>query len=220
MTNRYERVKIDGHIPATERLLLGGSMAKVNDILKTITYPDRQWRQPCLIATFGFPCAGKSAIVSDLSSRNPFVCLSTDAIRLIHDFNSGPETLEAMGIVAEKLFAQNHSVIFDGIHMMRKNRAELRDFGMRKNVQVRFIHVTAHPTVIQQRLKQRAENPEATSQQGKFVITEEHFQRIIQYFESPDNEPDVSTVDTSESTQSATNQLTSLYREFDGWLSD
>ena len=195
-------------------------MPQSHQILQNLTLPENTWSQPCLIATFGFPGAGKTSIATEISQRYPMVCLSTDAIRLKYHFSSGPETLVAMKMVAELLFASGHSLIFDGIHMMRQNRDELRQFGRENNVQVRFVHVVAAPDVIQERLNQRAADPDATAKAGKFVITNEHFQRIISYFESPDGEHDVIEVDTSPSAKPTEIQLKSLYDALDGWFKD
>lgn len=169
---------------------------------------------------FGFPGAGKTTIATEISRRYPMVCLTTDAIRLKYDFTSGPETLAAMKVAAEQLFGSGHSLIFDGIHMMHQNRDELGQFGRENNVQVRFIHVVATPDVIQTRLNQRAADPDATAKAGKFVITDDHFQRIISYFESPDGEHDVIEVDTSPSAKPTEIQLKSLYDALDGWFKD
>ncbi len=193
-------------------------MAPVEQILTDLKLPDTTWRQPCLIATFGFPGAGKTAVAATIGERLPLVCLTTDLIRLRYGFASGPETLAAMCSVAGALFSQNYSVIFDGIHMLRKNRQALREFGKANQAEVRFVHVCAWPDVIKQRLNDRLANPEATYQQGKFVITDAHFQRIIHYFEAPSGEPDVVEVDTSSASVSTSDQLHSLYAELVVWL--
>ena len=57
-------------------------MSKSDQILNDLSVPNHKWKTPCLIAIFGFPGAGKTAIADQLSSRYPFVCLTTDAIRL------------------------------------------------------------------------------------------------------------------------------------------
>ena len=75
----------------------------------------------------------------------------------------------------------------------------------------------ANPDVIKQRLNQRATNPEATQQYGKFIITDQHFQRIISYYEEPVDENDVFKVDTSSDTRSD-DQLHLLYGGLDIWL--
>jgi len=195
-------------------------MTKAEPIFYDLTLPATTWQQPCLVATFGFPGAGKTVIASSLCDRYPFVCLTTDSIRLKYGFTSGPVTLAAMFQVAKKLLTLNHSVIFDGIHMLRKNRETLRTFGAANQAPVRFVHVIADPAVIKQRLKQPEANPEATIEAGKFVITDEHFQRIVQYYEKPDGEPDVIGVDTSSSSSPSANQLRLLDADLDVWLGD
>ena len=194
-------------------------MAKAAQILADLDLPARSWQQPCLIATFGFPGAGKTAIASVLCDHYPLICLTTDSIRLKYNFASGPETLQAMYRVAENLFAQNYSVIFDGIHMMKRNRDEMRHFGATHNAHIQFIHVVAAASVIKQRLDLRAEDVETTTQAGKFVITDEHFQRIISYYEPPDGEPDVIQVDTSTAVSSE-KQMASLFNKLDSWVAN
>jgi predicted kinase len=195
-------------------------VTKAARILADLVYPDAKWKLPCLIATFGFPGAGKTTVASTLSNHYPFVLLTTDLIRLKYGFTSGPETLKTMCLVGEKLLSQSYSVIFDGIHMMRKNREEIRHLGIANKAKVRFVHVFADPNVIKQRLNQRIANPDATRQNGKFVITDEHFQRIISYYEKPNGEKDVIEVDTSLSSSPTANQLSSLYVELDRWVGE
>ena len=190
----------------------------MKQVLLDVDYPDRKWKQPCLIATFGFPGVGKTTVAAKLSDQYPFVRLTTDLLRLRYGFASGPETVKAMYLVGEELLSQKHSIIFDGIHLRRKNREELLRFGMANKAQVRFIQVVADPVVIKERLNQRATNPEATRAEGKFVITDEHFQRITSYFESPDEDEDVVEVDTSSSRSLSDNQLSALYVELNRWI--
>ena len=170
------------------------------------------------LGIIGLPGAGKTTIAHHLTRRYPLVCLTTDRIRLKYGFASGPDTLKAMRTVGEELLSQNTGLIFDGIHMMRKNRDMLRQFGEANHARVRFIHVTADPTVIKIRLKQRAANPASTELSGKFVISDEHYQRIISYYEPPAGEKDVVEVDTSPTSSSIDDQLRSLYDELDKWL--
>lgn len=191
---------------------------KVALILRDLRYPDRTWQRPCLIATFGFPGTGKTTIATILSQRYPFVLLTTDAIRLRYGFANGPDTLRSMALVAETLLPKGYSVIFDGIHMMRESRTAFRAFGKTNKAPVRFIHVVADLSVVKQRLDYRSAYPKATNAEGKFVISDEHFQRIISYFESPEGEQDVIDVDTSSPTPTADEQMALLYAELDGWL--
>ena len=170
---------------------------KAQAILADLTFPDTIWREPMLIAIFGFPGAGKTTIAEMLASRYPLVCLTTDQLRLKYGFQNGPDTITAMYEVAQHLLGNRHSVLLDGIHMMRKNRDEARQFGKEQRALVQFVQVVAEDDVIQQRLRQRTTNPEATAQAGKFIITEAHYQRIIQYYEPPAHEADVFTIDTT-----------------------
>ena len=192
-------------------------MTDVAKILAELVYPAVIWKKPCLIATFGFPGAGKTTVAVSLSKIYPLVVLTTDQIRLNYRFASGPDTLKAMHSVAENLLSQKHGIIFDGIHMMRKNREAIRQLGIANQAEVRFVHVVADPKAIQQRLQQRIDNPEATKQAGKFIITAEHFQRIIHYYEQPVGEQDVVEVDTTSNTP-VLDQLQSLCIELDNWL--
>lgn len=144
--------------------------------------------------------------------------LTTDEIRLKYGFASGPEALKAIFLAAEKLISENQSVIIDGIHMGRKNRDEVRQFGQLHDAHVRFVHVVADGAVIKQRLDQRAVDSEATAKAGKFLITDEHFQQIISYFEAPDGEADVVEVDTSSSFDSTVGQLEPLFSFLNEWL--
>lgn len=193
-------------------------ISRAEQLITDLSFPETIWKKPCLIGVFGFPGAGKTAVTTYLGNKQPLVVLTTDIIRMKYGFASGPETIETIQWVARRLLEQHYSVIIDGIHMMRRNRDEIRQSGAAQGAEVRFVHVVAPPEIIRQRLNERALRPEQTAQEGKFVITEEHFQRIIGYFEDPSDEPDVINVDTSPGATAIETQLLLLFGEFSQWL--
>ena len=44
--------------------------------------PHKRWARPVLIALFGLPGAGKTAVARYLAGHHPLLILSTDALRL------------------------------------------------------------------------------------------------------------------------------------------
>jgi predicted kinase len=192
--------------------------SKAEQILASIHTSVKPWQQPILIATFGLPGAGKTDISTVVGHQYPLAILSTDALRLTYGFPSGPATLEVMQQVAKHLLADNSSVVFDGIHMMKANRDELRAFGASCYALVRFIYVTANADTIAARLEERLKRPDEITKDGKFVITAAQFARIAQYLEVPLGETDVIHVDTSFDHISVEEQLEPLFAELETLL--
>jgi hypothetical protein len=62
---------------------------------------------------------------------------------------------------------------------------------------VHLIYVVADPTIIEQRLQARIQRPESVAAEGKFLITSEHFARIVSYLEPPTPDEKVIMLDTS-----------------------
>ena len=61
-----------------------------------------------------------------------------------------------------------------------------------------LLYVVADPAVIEQRLQTRMEQPATIAAESTFVITPEHFGRIVSYLEPPTDDEAVITVDTSQ----------------------
>jgi predicted kinase len=167
-------------------------------VLADLALPPGAWRRPFLIAITGLPCTGKTAIATYLAAHFPVTVLSTDAIRRTYGLPSGPSAHAVMYEAAAFLLRDNAGVIFDGIHLARRNRDEARAFARRHGAQVEMIYTTATEAVIAQRLQARRAAPAETAAAGKFVITPDHFEQIRHYLEVPTADEAVWTVDTSE----------------------
>jgi predicted kinase len=151
-----------------------------------------------LVSLFGLPGAGKTTLAQQLAARYPFLLLSTDRLRLHYGFQSGPATLAVMFQVADELLPQRMGLIFDGIHLQRQSREAVRRLAERHQATLFFVFATAPLAVLEQRLPARVANPAETTAAGKFVITREHFLRIVSYLEPPDPvEQDVFMIDTA-----------------------
>jgi gluconate kinase len=100
--------------------------------------------------------------------------------------------------LAAELLPQQHSLIFDGIHLGRKDRDALRRFAERYGVESKIVYTTAVPHIIQERLQARIQSPEQTSAEGKFVIMPDHFLKLASYLEPPADDEDVVVIDTSQ----------------------
>jgi len=177
-------------------------------IIGSLNIPPITWPQPILIGIFGLPCSGKTELAAWLGARFPFVVLSTDAIRLTYGLPSGPATHEVMYAIADELLPHNLGLIFDGIHASRSDRERLREFAAKHHATSDLIYTTANLSIIHKRLEERANDPDATRAQMKYVITPEHFARIASYLELPDNSEMLWYVDTS--SDSIAEQLTPL----------
>jgi len=104
------------------------SHAIVDAIAGALPALSDQWSKPFLIGIFGLPGTGKTELARWLSLPYPLIVLSTDALRLHYQLGSGPATHEVMYGVAAKLLPRNTGLIFDGMHMGRINRTQLRRF--------------------------------------------------------------------------------------------
>jgi len=131
------------------------------------------------------------------ADHHPLLVLSTDALRLRYGFESGIVTRRVMDQVAAHLLPQQISIIFDGIHLARKDRQAVQELAHTHQAEAHLIYVVADPDVIEQRLHARMQTPESVAAEGKFVITPEHFMRIVGYLEPPASDEAVILVDTS-----------------------
>jgi predicted kinase len=167
-------------------------------VLSDLTFPPQRWVKPVLIGTFGVPGAGKTEVARYLSHRHPLLILSTDALRLQYRFESGLVTRQVMDHLAIQLLPQRIGMVFDGIHLGRKDRRAVVQLAHACQADALLLYVVADPAVIEQRLQTRMEQPAIVAAERKFVITPEHFGRIVSYLEPPTDDEAVKTVDTSQ----------------------
>lgn len=173
-------------------------MPTADDILNELTVPPVRWKKPVLLGICGLPATGKTTVAEHLASLYPMVVLSTDAIRLKHGFASGPETLEVICAVTDKLLARNRAVVIDGVYLDIAGRTKTQTLADKHEAFYRIIHTIATQALIDERLQARMDAPQATEKSGKFVITPEHFQRIKSYFQPPTRDEPALVVDTSD----------------------
>jgi len=166
-------------------------------ILAHLPIPSRRWAQPVLLGIFGVPGAGKTEIARYLQQRHPLLILSTDALRLQYGLTSGLVTRQVMDHLARALLPQRIGIVFDGIHLSHTDRQAVQQLAHCSQAASWLLYVTADSSVIDQRLQMRMRRAEQTTTEGKFVITPEHFRRIVSYLEPPTPDEAVITVDTS-----------------------
>jgi predicted kinase len=166
-------------------------------VLSDLTLPTQRWVKPVLVGIFGVPGAGKTEVACSLSRRLPLLNLSTDALRLQYGFESGLVTRAVMDRLAIQLLPERVGIIFDGIHLGRKDRRAVVQVAQDCQAEAFLLYVVADPTVIEQRLQTRIEQPARIAAERKFVITPEHFGRIVSYLEPPTDDEAVITIDTS-----------------------
>jgi predicted kinase len=154
-------------------------------ILSGLTLPQTTWQRPVLIGVMGLPCTGKTEVSAHLAARLPLLVLSTDQIRLAHHLPSGPAVHQVMRSVASVLLSRRISVVFDGIHLHRAHRTDLRHFAAGHAARFELVYTTAGEAVIEERLRVRKAAPARTSSGGSFAISPDHFERIRQYLEPP-----------------------------------
>jgi predicted kinase len=166
-------------------------------ILSELAIPPQRWFEPVLIGIFGVPGAGKTEVARYLAHHHPILVLSTDALRLRYGLESGLVTRRVMDQVAAQLLPQQVSIVFDGIHLAYKDRQAVRQLAAAYQADIHLIYVVADPEIIEQRLQARIQRAEQVAAEGKFVITPEHFSRIVNYLEPPMSDEPVVRVDTS-----------------------
>lgn len=79
----------------------------------------------------------------------------------------------------------------------RKDRRAVEQLAHAYHANALLLHIVADSAVIEQRLQARMEQPANVATESKFVITPEHFGRIVSYLELPTNDEAVITIDTS-----------------------
>ena len=163
-----------------------------------------RWRQPVLVALWGLPGTGKSALAAALAEQLPLTLLSTDALRLRHGLPSGPATHELIYAAAARLLSQRGGVLWDGIHSTRAHRAAVRAFAGRHAAHLELVRTTAADAAIRERLAGRAATPEQTTAEGKFVVTPEKLAQFVAWLQplGPDEPPGLE-IDTTEGTPDA-----------------
>jgi predicted kinase len=166
-------------------------------IVSDLQLPTQRWIKPVLIGIFGVPGVGKTQVAHALAQRYPLLVLSTDALRLQYGFESGLVTRQVIDQLAIQLFAQHISIIFDGIHLGRKDRRAVEQLAHSYQADALLMYVVADPVVVEQRLQARIERSALVAAEGKFVITAAHFRQIVSYLEPPTDDERVITIDTS-----------------------
>jgi predicted kinase len=171
--------------------------ATVARVVADLASPPIAWHRPVLVAITGLPCTGKTELATCLAAHFPLIVLSTDAIRRAYGLPSGPSAHGIMYAVAAVLLKGGAGVVFDGIHLGRRNRDEARAFAQVHGAECEVIYATASQSVIERRLRARRTSPIETAAAGKFVIGPDHFERIRQHLEVPTPDEAAWTVDTS-----------------------
>ena len=166
-------------------------------LLADLPAQEVRWSRPALVAIMGLPGAGKTEIASFLAERFPLVQLSTDTIRRKYGLASGPATHEVMYQVAGKLLPHKASLVLDGIHLGRHDRDRVRAVASEYKAYAAIIYATAAREIIEERLQQRLRQSQRTTDDGKHVITPEHFVAIASYLEEPSSDEEIFVIDTS-----------------------
>jgi predicted kinase len=156
-----------------------------------------RWRPPVLVALFGLPGAGKSAVAGYLAARLPLTLLATDAIRLRHGLPSGPAAHAVIYEVAAVLLRDGGGVLWDGIHLTRAHRDALRAFAAGHGARLELLWCTADDAVVSARLREREADPAGTAADGKFVIPSTKLAQLAAWLEPPEPDESVTRVDTS-----------------------
>jgi predicted kinase len=140
--------------------------AVVAALLADLAIPAPRWQAPVLVGVFGLPGTGKTHFARRLAERYPLVLLTTDVIRQRFGLASGPATHAVMYEVAAALLPRRAAILFDGIHLGRHNREELRGFASRYAAHSALIFTTAAPAVIEGRLRARQDDPDGSLSAG------------------------------------------------------
>lgn len=150
-----------------------------------------------LVALFGLPGAGKTAVAEHLAARWPLTPLSTDAIRLRHGLASGPATHAVIYEAAAELLRAGGGVLWDGIHATRAHRAAVRAFAAAHGARLELVWCTADEAAIRARLREREADPTGTAAAGKFVVTPEKLAQFVTWLEPPGPGEAVTRLDTT-----------------------
>lgn len=165
-------------------------------ILTSLAIPVRRFDRPPLVVVFGLPYSGQTEIARYLAQEYKLVFMSTDWLRIRFGFSSGPQTREAMYQIAENLLSQGIGIVWDGIHLGKADRDEMRNFAKKTQAKIVLIHTTAPRELIDTRLQERCSDLQKAKSEGKYPVTKEHFAVVATYLEKPLSSEEVITIPT------------------------
>ena len=124
--------------------------------------PERS-ESPRLVVLCGLPGTGKSHFARELTSRAPFVWLSSDRTRKLlvaHPAYSRREhrrVFAAMHVLTRGYLLEGYSVVFDATNLNEGVRAPLYSVAEEVGVEPLIIRFTAHPDLVWERMAERAD---------------------------------------------------------------
>lgn len=148
-----------------------------------------------LYAMCGLPFAGKSTVAQRLAAETGAVVVKLDEINGERGLG-----LDAQAVTAEawestyaeayrrleNALASGNSVIFDHVNFTRAERDRVREIAARKGAQIQIVYVEVTAEEARRRLlANRADRV-------RNDVQDEDFALVVEHFEAPDDEPDVS----------------------------
>ncbi len=122
---------------------------------------------PSLIVISGLPGTGKSYFARRLAERVPAAIVESDAMRKAlfptpwYTPEESQRMFHATHVLIEDLLRRGISVIFDATNLMEHHREPLYNIAERLKAKLVIVKVEAPPEVVRERLRRRAESPEA-----------------------------------------------------------
>ena len=124
--------------------------------------PERS-QSPTLVVLCGLPGTGKSHFARELSSRAPFVRLSSDRTRKLlvaqpsYSRREHRRVFSAMNVLTRGYLLDGYSVVFDATNLNEGVRAPLYAVAEAVGVDPLIIRFTAEPGLIWKRMAERAD---------------------------------------------------------------
>ncbi|MDO8491713.1 MAG: ATP-binding protein [Dehalococcoidia bacterium] len=122
---------------------------------------------PSLIVISGLPGAGKSYFARRLVEKAPAVIVESDAMRKAlfptswYTPEESQRVFQATHLLIEDLLQRGISVIFDATNLTERHREPLYNIADRSGARLIIVRVEAPPEVVRERLRRRAERPDA-----------------------------------------------------------
>lgn len=121
---------------------------------------------PALVVVSGLPGTGKSYFCRQLASRYPLAILESDALRKVlfpapaYQEEESTRLFKAIYSLIDELLSRGISAALDATNLEEKNRERLYSIAEKAGARLIVVQVEAAPSLVKQRLEQRARSKE------------------------------------------------------------
>jgi len=143
------------------------------DILgRSLGQPTQAVASPVLVIVSGLPGTGKFYFCRCLSERLAAVILESDSLRRVlfqhpdHSWKESARLFKAIRLLAKRLLWRGICVILDATNLSERHREYFYSIAGHLGVKLVLVSVQAPPSVVKERLAERARSLEGNSEAG------------------------------------------------------